>query len=82
MNEKTIEELEENVAKAAKIRGEKIAKAFSIFNKNLGKAEGEFASFGKALGMFRPTEKTLKKKRGAGYTKKRICKRTGKSSSH
>ena len=78
MNEKTIEELEENVAKAAKTSGDKIAEAFAIFNENLGKAEGEFASLGKAVGSVG----SVKKRRGARYTKRRVCKRTGRSSSH
>ena len=82
MYEKTSEELVDDVTKAAKISGDKMAKAFAIFNKNLDKAEGGFTNFGKALEGISPTQETFKKKRGAGYTKRRICKRTGRSSSH
>ena len=82
MHEQTTQELTENVTKAAKISGDKMAEAFSIFNKNLAKAEGAFVGLGKTLESARPIKNTLKKKRGARYTKRRICKRTGRSSSH
>ena len=48
--------------------------------KALGNATDAMNNFGSLLGRVRP--KALKKKRGAGYTKRRISKRTGKSSSH
>ena len=48
--------------------------------KALSNATDAMNSFGTLLG--RVKHKALKKKRGAGYTKRRISKRTGKSSSH
>ena len=48
--------------------------------KALDSAKGAMDNFGQALNRTRP--ELSKKKRGARYTKRRICKRTGKSSSH
>ena len=48
--------------------------------KALTSAKGAMDNFGQALTKAKP--ELLKKKRGARYTKRRICKRTGRSSSH
>ena len=82
MHEKTTQELAITLSKEVKVSGDKMAKAMVIFNKNLSKANSSFARLGQALESARPAKEVIKKKRGARYTKRRICKRTGKSSSH
>ena len=48
----------------------------------LSNATDAMNNFGSLLGGLGPEMVKIKKKRGAGYTKRRISKRTGKSSSH
>ena len=82
MEDKSTQELAENVTVAAKIDGDRIAKAFAIFNENVGAAKSAFVGLGKTLDNIQSIKGVSKKKRGAGYTKRRVCRRTGKSSSH
>lgn len=57
---------------------------FDNFAHALGTIGPDMAAFGKALsrvGYIPKPDQSKKKKRGAGYTKARKCKRNGKSSS-
>lgn len=70
MNEKSLKEI--------RISSESVEKLTESFHK----IAAEFSKASSALAVFNKAAKPLsKKKRGAGYTKRRISKRNGKSSS-